>query len=371
MKWFRIIIDGCRSSNTITVQRIMQLQTCRRWCLTFPGETRMLDMANLVGLWNVVPKLEQNMVPLKQVLELITYKTFQDDNDDAKNKNPPFQLHYICLPPTTLQRVNSFCHKIASSNCQHKSKYLKPILHVLSSGEEVNKAKLWDIMYTDKIWPEYKYLPIAVEPPYENSTSLCFVCFSDTSESVQLQCRHVLCIRCTNLLIDCPLCRRTIEQIYKPKLDTLNSHLAVSNDSETNVYSNEKTSAMIKVLETLLSRPKRRIVMVFNGFNLLNVKNFAKTTTDVRSFEEDDSYRILLVSCKTLQDVHISKATDLLLGFPLNPEKRLCTCSPNLDIHVFLFQNTIEQLIYEKQGTLSPKHKVFWDKLKNFIDFES
>lgn len=354
VEWYRIVVDGCITYNSNTAQRILQLRCNRRWCITFPGEIRIMDIFGIIGMWTVVPKPSfENSFELKMLKRLFTFEIITDV--------PPVHIHFVDISQKTLKKVNHFCYKICVSNC-YKAKYIGPILEVLSSGEDVYESKIWDIMYTDKIWPEYDYLPIATETHLTNDLPQCRVCYSSVENAIiQTQCRHLLCIRCTQLLRDCPHCDEEICYIYQPNSD-VNSHLSNSLHSDS-ILCNRKNVYMIEVLEKLLQQSHRRIVIV-NGLNL-SLDQYM-VTLDIKIFETDNRYRILLIPRCDLKNVHFTTVTDLFVGFSPKVDERICDCSETLNIHVFLFRNTIEE--YMHKNDVSPKNKKFWDDFKCFIE---
>jgi hypothetical protein len=359
VEWFRIVIDNACSltPNSITSTRIQQLRSQRKWCLSLKMESQMINLLELINMWNIVqkPKTEQSTEIYAASRELFLTVS----SSSARQRQ---HVHFCTLPPNTRNKLDSFSRRIFQTS-RHTSKFVIPMLNVLASGQDIHEARLWEVFIGENLLPAYEGLPIATETgiTYQH----CVVCHEEPfARPVQFQCRHVICYECANMVQKCPMCRAARTQCYRPKELTTNQ--------VSTIICNEKYQQLTVFLANISRDPNTKIIVVSPSATTLDLGTHAMYITNddpcnvdnyIEAFARSQQ-QILVVPKKLLHYIHCETVTHFVVPF-VDKDFSVCTCA-KAEVHFFIFQYSIEHFMYQNGG--SWKKKKFWAEYMEFLD---
>ena len=347
--WFRIVIDGYYSPTSLTYSKIKELQSIRKWYLSVEYNMACFDM---IGLWDIVqrPRIG-NSKEGKYASQALALRV------SSHNLKQRWKVHLCKLDEKTHSKLATFYDRICETK-KFKPSFVRPMLNILASGRDINEAMLWNIFISENMLPGYSSLPNSTVEGI--SSPHCVVCHDQPLyQPVQLSCCHIICYSCTKLLNKCPLCRTFITGYSIPTSSNRVPSLGM-------LKCNNKYDQINTFIESLPDNSKIVYVSPSIGIHVPGAMELDIQQIDY-SFREFEmgNFKILLIPRKYLHMMHYHSITDMIIPFAKDNNLPICTCSPNVTIHFFVFESTIEEFML--YSTLDWKTQKFWVEFKKSI----
>ena len=368
LNWFRVIVDAGVKNYISNKQGkyIQSLTTQRRWCV---GAKFSMNLCPAINLWSLIAKptrggsVHHETTAISQGITLIVPADHQSH-----------QLHLCSMSERTRDTMFRFSMHLDRTRMYQRRKFVQPMMGLLAKETSRTENDLWDVFISeDSSLPPYSSL---TEAPPSSGIMLdnhCIICFESMHRPVQLNCRHILCYECASMISKCPACRQDIGAIcYLPVGNyNININIGIKPISDKVQKVQEFIDSLImdndhvKIVLIGMVTPVREVCMEVHP-------NDRPCAVDNALFHfiNTPSSHIIRLPIEQLQHCHLTDGIDHII-VPFYSTMAICSCSTNVKVHHFLYQQSIEEYMYSNLTTLSTTSLTSrreWIKYINFIN---